>query len=212
MKLKSRLIAVWSCCVLVSSMAHGQRDPAFDVDRLDQLSVVEFEKKLFAGIVRQQKDNTCGAASLATMLTHHLGASVSEAELLKSIKKAGVGPLSVKDIKDMAASRGVTMHAYRMNADALLGEPAFLPAIVRLKTPNADLPDKYGKRNDLGQDYHFVLVTEFKDGVVRIKDPSAGNLKYPVEDFLAVWIDPTISGNKNIAGGLVISTHKPGGL
>ncbi len=54
------------------------------------------------GVVKQEKDDTCGAAALATVLLMY-GEQVSEEEILKEVEKDGW--LSFEDIRRSAVKR-----------------------------------------------------------------------------------------------------------
>lgn len=129
------------------------------------------------GVVVQQWDASCGAAALATVLTHTLDDPVSESEVARGMLRR-TDPLRVKvrggfsllDMKRYAESRGFRAEGYR---DLSLEE------LLRLKSPIVPI-DAYG-------DPHFVVVRGLREGRIELADPAFGNRSMPVEKFGSAW-------------------------
>lgn len=138
------------------------------------------------GVIKQAYDYSCGAAAFATLLTHGLNDPVTELDILKAAfeplsgdeealrKKEG---LSLLDLQQIAQARGHKAQGFRL-------DPTFLsklggPVIVFIKPRGYD---------------HFAVLKGVRGDRVYVADPSLGNLRMPVYQFLAMWLDETKKG------------------
>lgn len=130
-------------------------------------------------IVVQRWDASCGAAALATVLTHRLRDPISE-NVIAQTMLARTDPLRVRvrggfsllDMKRFAESRGYTATGYRnLSVDQLL----------QVHSPIVPI-EEYGNP-------HFVVVRGMVGGELDIADPAFGNRRMPVERFQEVWKD-----------------------
>lgn len=133
----------------------------------------------FANIVRQTKDFSCGAASLATILTHYFGMPTNEEDILEAlfrnadrptIKRVREQGISLLDLKIYAESRGLTGKGLRM-------EPAQLASLDR---PAIVLINLHGYS-------HFVVIRGVKGGQVYLADPARGHWFRTQEEFGELW-------------------------
>jgi predicted double-glycine peptidase len=128
-------------------------------------------------VIVQQWDVSCGAAALATLLTYHHGAPVSE----KAVAQGMLGktdPLRVKvrggfsllDLKRYASARGFQADGYSdmTLADLVKLGPAIVPVVL----------DRYP---------HFVVFRARDGDRVLIADPAYGNRSVEVEVFEKAW-------------------------
>ena len=132
-----------------------------------------------SGVVMQQWETSCAAATIATVLTHGLGDAVSEAHvaasMLKKTDPATVkkqGGFSLLDMKHFVEDRGYTGRAYKHLSVGDL--KAFKAPIVPI--------NNYGFN-------HYVVFNGVKDDEVFLADPAFGNRKMHVEQFNQVWMD-----------------------
>lgn len=139
-----------------------------------------------AGVVRQHYDYSCGAASLATLLTYGLNDPVDEDGLMRvllepltpdeltELQRKG---LSLRDLQRLAQKRGHKAQGFRVHRDQL----AMLsrPVIVFIK------PGGYA---------HFAVFKGVKGDRVHIADPSLGNVRMPLYRFLDIWADESGRG------------------
>lgn len=146
----------------------------------------------FANLDRQRHPASCGAAALANLLTYFHGLPVSEDELLASIGKDGTQPLSMLDIRRMAAHRKVRIAAVRLTYDQLLTLGA--ASIVRFNTApgeraQQELPVAAGRPRPSPEPAlgHFVIVAFDGPDRVAVKDPSAGNYTLTRSEFIRLW-------------------------
>jgi predicted double-glycine peptidase len=130
-----------------------------------------------ANVVRQQWDLSCGAAALSTLLTYHLDAPVSEAEIIRDILRRS-DPVRIRaregfsllDLKRFANARGHAAEGYGNLKLRHLQRMA--PALV---------PTRIGGYN------HFVIFLGRVDDRVLLADPAFGNRTMPAERFMALW-------------------------
>ena len=128
-------------------------------------------------VIVQQWDVSCGAAALATLLTYHHGAPVSE----KAVAQAMLGktdPLRVKvrggfsllDLKRYASARGFQADGYTgvTLADLEKMGPAIVPVVL----------ERYP---------HFVVFRGRSGDRVLLADPAYGNRSVEVEVFEKAW-------------------------
>jgi Peptidase C39 family len=119
------------------------------------------------GIKRQELDNTCGLAVLATIL-EWTGNPVTEATLHKQVKIAEQG-MSLFDWQQLAKKHKIHGIWVRSEPSALESLPT--PFVVQIKDPTG----------------HFVIVRRAYNDHVYIADPNAGNLLLSNAEFLRVW-------------------------
>ncbi len=138
------------------------------------------------GVIKQAYDYSCGAAAFATLLTYSLNDPISELDILKAAfeplsgdeealrKKEG---LSLLDLQQIAQARGHKAQGFRLEAAFLskLGGPV----IVFIK------PRGYE---------HFAVLKGVRGDRAYLADPSLGNIRMPVYQFLGMWLDETGKG------------------
>jgi len=139
-----------------------------------------------AGVVRQQRDYSCGAAALATLLTFGVGDTVDEeallralletlsAEQLSALHKDG---LSLRELQQLAQARGHWAQGFRLAADQL----------PRLSRPVIVFIRPGGYR-------HFAVLKGVRGDRVHLADPSLGNVRMPLYRFLEQWVDDSGRG------------------
>lgn len=130
----------------------------------------------YANIVRQQKDFTCGAAALATILQQMFGRTTSEQEIIDDMlahtdpalaRSRGFSLLDMKNYLDRIGLRG---RGYQIDANAL--QTVRIP-VIALQTTRG-----YA---------HFVVVKRVFAGLVYIADPVLGHRQVPLDEFVATW-------------------------
>lgn len=133
----------------------------------------------FKNIIRQTKDYSCGAASLATILTYYFGSETAEEEVIRSIfingdsetmekvKKKG---LSLLDLKSYGESLGYKGAGYKVPAHQL--KTLDRPAIVLINYNGYS---------------HFIVLRGVVDEEVFLADPARGNMVMGLNEFLEMW-------------------------
>lgn len=140
------------------------------------LKVTSLRDMPFRTVVRQQYDYSCGSAALATLLNHHYGLPVGEAEVFKDMYAQGdqakirqVG-FSLLDMKRYLAARGFPADGYKMTYAQLLKARTPAITIIQVKTYR-----------------HFVVIKGARGDKILVGDPAAGLHAYSRAEFEKVW-------------------------
>jgi predicted double-glycine peptidase len=130
----------------------------------------------FKDLVRQQRDFSCGAAAVATILQQLYGKPVSEEiAIIAMLQQADRNTVvqqgfSLKDMKNLVERIGLRGHGYRIPALSL--RAIKIPVIAVQNT---------------GGYSHFIVLKRVENGIAYIGDPALGNRQLPVEEFVAGW-------------------------
>ena len=138
-----------------------------------------------AGIVKQQRDFSCGVTALATYLSLYLDTPVTEAELLQLLQLHGDDWGLPEDWREQGVSYATlialaTYHGVQAAGLAVTPERLMslrVPAIVRLQVD--------------GVAHFSVLRGIDRAGRLHLADPSWGNRQLSSDRFLALWLEPT---------------------
>nr|WP_284046954.1 C39 family peptidase [Halomonas llamarensis] len=127
-----------------------------------------------SGVVKQDLDASCGAASVATILNEHYGQSITEKEVLDAM-----GVLDEENEDGMASfddlANALTEFGFRG-----VGYAASFNQLTQLKIPTI-VYTKH-RKND-----HFSVLRGIDDDTVWLADPSLGNRTYSKYQFLDMW-------------------------
>lgn len=130
-------------------------------------------------IVMQQRDFSCGAAALATVLNYYWEEDVSETALLVLVAKLLTkeelqdrvkNGLSLMDLKRVAQAGGYAAIVGKFSIERL-GESK-LPLIVAITVNEYD---------------HFVVYRGRDEEFIYLADPIRGKLRLPVATFVEQW-------------------------
>lgn len=130
-------------------------------------------------MIMQRFDYSCGAASLATLMKYYFNDEVSEQKLLDYIKKifnkqeyAGIEKdgLSFLELEKISQSLGYQSASVRLKLPALLELSG--PVIVFVNTK---------------QYKHFAVLRGVKEDRVFLADPSRGNIRLTIQEFMREW-------------------------
>ena len=134
-----------------------------------------------AHVQLQERDYSCGAASLTSIFKYYLEYPITELDVIQGLldlaKQKGTlekiiqrRGFTLLDLKKFAESKGFTTSAFKLEFDDLvkLGEPALVPIIP------------YGYK-------HFVVFRGADEKYVYLADPSFGNYTQTIEDFKKDW-------------------------
>ena len=174
---KPHLLGIVAAALALTAPAPAAAQVAlFDRGSPLSLPVTSFRDIRFKTVVRQQYDYSCGSASLATLLRHHYGRDLGEAEIFKAMWDVGdqariqqVG-FSLLDMKRYLESLGYKAEGYQINFSELMASREPLITII-----------------DLGDYRHFVVVKGVRDGQVLVGDPAQGLRTYGAKEFSKVW-------------------------
>ena len=121
------------------------------------------------GIVKQNLDFSCGAASIATLLNNFYGQQLTEQEILVRMNKTELRA-SFEDMQQVMPQLGFEAKGYALPFEQLA--QLKIPVIVYLKY----------RKNDL-----FSVLRGINGNTVLLADPSLGNMSLSREQFLAAW-------------------------
>jgi len=170
--IKFQLSCLLVFAVIVSSGCASYSGPRFK-------TLKTWKEMQEQNVVMQQLDFSCGIASLATLMNYYFGDDVTETMLIKEVldslsesdkadrQEKG---LSLLDLKRLAERRGYKAYAVTL-------KPSYLykidrPISVYLET---------------GEFRHFAVFRGIKEDRIFLSDPSRGNTRMPVENFLKTW-------------------------
>jgi len=152
----------------------------------EEKHVMSLRAQRDAGVVKQGYDFSCGAASLATLLTYGLNDTVDENALLRALIKP-LSPvqlaalqlkgLSLFDLQQLAQKRGHKAQGFRIHGRQLAN--LSYPVIVFIKP--------HGYR-------HFAVFKGLRGDRVYLADPSLGNVRMPLYRFLDMWANESGHG------------------
>lgn len=137
-------------------------------------------------VIKQQFDYSCGAAALATILRYGLGDSVTERDVLQQLfrllppdelQTTLMQGFSLLHLQRVAQARGYRAEGFRL-------EPRFL---AQLNGPVIVFIQPRGYK-------HFAVLRGIKDDRVFLADPSLGNIRMPMYQFLESWLDASGMG------------------
>jgi len=130
-------------------------------------------------VVMQQFDYSCGAASLATIMRYYFNDDVTEQSLMEDIntifsdqemdviEESG---LSFLELERIAESKGYQTASVRLSVAAL----------KELQGPVLVFVEPGGYR-------HFAILRGVVEDRVFLADPSRGNIRLPIHEFLNEW-------------------------
>ncbi len=157
----------------------GPRSPVRDPNRVFRRYPKSWTEIKTQNIVTQQRDFSCGAAALATMLTYHLGSSTSEYRLLQELDAM----LSKEEILDRM-EKGLTLTDLRRLA-VRLDYPATIGRLSTQQLLQAKTPLILGI---IANEYdHFVVYRGTDGKYAYLADPARGNLRVPLREFTGQW-------------------------
>lgn len=171
-----RLAALAACMLLQLGAAEAQEMRLQTTTGYYTIAVSNWRDLPFRTVVRQHSDFSCGSAALATLLTHHYGRPVAEAEVFRAMYALGDQAqiqergFSLLDMQRYLASRDLAANGYRLPLDDVLAHGA--PAITMIQT---------------GGYRHFVVIKGARDGRVLVGDPALGLGVYSRAHFERVW-------------------------
>lgn len=157
----------------------GKRVPIRDPEHRFNRKLTSWSVLKKKNVVMQQRDYSCGAAALATLMRHHWGDDITETELiLETIRM-----LTGEEIRDRVEN-GLTLSDLRR----LAVRKDYLSTIGRLefdKLSQSKVPLLVGIV-DNGFD-HFVVYRGTDRKYVYLADPSLGNVRKPIPKFKKQW-------------------------
>lgn len=141
-----------------------------------RVPVISQQENRFLKTVKQERDNSCGSAALATLLTYHYGLPVEEKTIFRAMYEQGNQEsirrdgFSLLDLKRYLDQNGFRADGFRMPLDKLA--EIGVPAIVLI--------------NDEGY-RHFVVIKGIDPRYVLVGDPAKGTRAMPRARFERDW-------------------------
>lgn len=159
--------------VLFSSLAFAAVPfPEHRAILTEQPAVKSWKAMRDAGIVKQDYDFSCGAASIATLLNRQYGLTYSEKEILELLSKEAqeTWKASFADMQKIMPSLGFRAEGYAVSFEQL--QQLRAPVIVYLRYRNND---------------HFSVLYGIDGDTVLLADPSLGHVSLSRTQFLDAW-------------------------
>lgn len=143
-----------------------------------QLPVKSMRELRFQNMVAQERDFSCGAAALATILQYVYQRPVRESEMIAALLQHSSPDIvrergfSMLDMKNHVETIGLRGRGYKLDGNGLLA----------VKIPVIALQNINGYA-------HFVVIKRVAadTGTVYIADPILGNRQMPLADFVPTW-------------------------
>lgn len=159
--------------ILISSLAFAAAPfPEHRAILTEQPAVKSWKAMRDAGIVKQDYDFSCGAASIATLLNRQYGLTYSEKEILELLSKEAqeTWKASFADMQKIMPSLGFRAEGYAVSFEQL--QQLRAPVIVYLRYRNND---------------HFSVLYGIDGETVLLADPSLGHVSLSRTQFLDAW-------------------------
>ena len=178
--------------LIVCGLAIGTGAVRADMTPQNRLAMQEWERQRDDKVLKQKHPYSCGAASLANLMTFFYARPVGEDQLLSSIGRTGEKVLSMLDIVQMAKKADFSVTGYRAPKAALLALGR--PAIVRIQEESSQAGEETEPNNEstqarLDSYQHFVVLVKVEDNFAYLKDPVQGNRKILFHRFVRMWED-----------------------
>ncbi|MCH2212564.1 MAG: cysteine peptidase family C39 domain-containing protein [Fuerstiella sp.] len=161
------------------TLAQYDGAPVRDGNRSFQKPVQNWIERRNRNILMQQRDFSCGAAILGTMMRYYWEDRVTEEILIEDLRQMlpqeelferVENGLAITDLRRLAVRRGYLSTIGRVSFDQLTKSK--IPLIVGIVTNGYD---------------HFVLFRGFDGEWVYLADPSRGNIRVPSWQFVREW-------------------------
>ncbi|MEM8864037.1 MAG: cysteine peptidase family C39 domain-containing protein [Planctomycetota bacterium] len=166
-----------SIATAIESLEPGP--PIRDGDRRISRHVASWTSLKQRNIVMQQRDYSCGAAALATVVRYHLGDPVDEGVFLRALDQI----LTAEEIEDRIEN-GLAMSDLR-RAAVRTGYQSVAARLSLEKLFEAKSPLVVGIEED---DFkHFVVYRGTDLRWVYLADPIRGNIRVRICDFQKQW-------------------------
>lgn len=171
----------------------------FSCAHVDDYRRKTWDEERWGEIVQQQLDNSCGFASILTIMIHHYGddrydekklieyytEKASEEDLARAMKDG----LSMLELENLVLDLGYETKKYNLTIDQLEEIVSIVPVLVYL---------------EIGDYKHFAVVRGINGDVVWLADPSRGNVYHTKNDFLKEWRVPDVVKDVVLPGGFII--------
>lgn len=134
-----------------------------------KVQVMDWKTQRDLGIVKQDLDFSCGAASVATLLNNFYGQNVTEEEILNKMDKTQMRA-SFEDMQRIMPELDFEAKGYALSYEQLA--KLKIPVIIYLKY----------RKND-----HFSVLRGIDENMVLLADSSWGHVSMSKSQFLDAW-------------------------
>lgn len=159
-----------------------------------------WDEERWGEIEAQRLDNSCGLASLLTIMRHHFGdlrfderamlAKYIEQADSEQLQKAMRDGISLLEIEVLVQSVGYKTARKMFTLDELERTVSFVPVLAYL---------------EIGKFRHFAVIRGMSENIVWLADPARGNVYHSREQFLVEWRTPeALRGQWTRPGGLIV--------
>jgi len=164
--------------------AQDGRAPIRDPDHEFQLHINSWKELKQRNVVMQNREYSCGAAAMATVLRYYWGDAVKEENVLSTLMQM-LTPEEIKDrVKNGLAISDLRRTAVKMGYQATIGTMSF-EKLAAARVPLV-VPIRLKKYN------HFVVFRGVVDGRVYLADPIRGNVRPTISEFCSQWQKHTV--------------------
>lgn len=150
-----------------------------------EFAVSSYRELRSQSVVRQTYEESCGAASIATLINNLDFKNISEKDTLEQMrgnnKDLNTDMVSFKQLQDAAAKLGYESKGYQISRELL--NKLNIPVLVRIEND-----PRYP---------HFVVVINHPGDFITVLDPSFGKYISSKNEFYSVW-------DKNNQGGYAL--------
>ncbi|EDP6853976.1 peptidase C39 [Campylobacter upsaliensis] len=125
-------------------------------------------------VIRQNYEESCGAASLATLINILDDSNLTESDLLKAMsgQQLYTDMVSFADLNDAVKKLGFQSKSYKIDRK-ILESIMSVPILVKIE--------------DDPRFPHFVVIINYKGNYLQILDPSYGEYISSKREFYSVW-------------------------
>jgi predicted double-glycine peptidase len=157
----------------------SQTAPIRDGRHQFQLKVPNYITLRNRNIVMQQRDFSCGAACLATILRYYWGDDVTEEMVLEPLDKLLTAEETADRIQNGLAMSDLRRAAVKMGYQSVVGTTTFAK-LGEMKVPAIVGIEPSGHK-------HFVVLKGTFGAWVYLADPIRGNIRMPAWEFVQQW-------------------------
>lgn len=150
--------------------------------------VTSLREARWARVIPQAYDYSCGAAALATLLTHHYGRPTREETVYAAMYAVGDQAairrhgFSMLDMKEYLNALGLRADGFRLSLDKIL----------KIGVPGITIIETNGYK-------HFVVIKGIRESEVLVADPARGTTIYAQADFETMWNGSFLAAREDFA-------------
>ena len=172
-------VALCLTAIMLRTAETRERAPARDDAHSFRRNVCSWTELKRRNVVMQERDFSCGAAALATLVKYHLGDNASEEFFLKkyqslvsaeTMRDRIENGLNMNDLEQLARGAGYETLKGTLTLEKLAESK--VPLIVGISVQGYD---------------HFVVYRGLDSEYIYLADPLRGNVRIFISEFLEQW-------------------------